>query len=300
MLERVAPRLWIVLAAWFAVISAMRLSVLVPDGPSYDGLLYRQATLRWLNGQDPWAIPDTGAIYAAPPPTLLAALPLAVLPEDVARILLLVGGVAANAWMIRRLKMPLWWLLFPPLVDGIWIGNLHVFVAPLLVAGAAPVAAFVKLYGLAVPALLFQWRSLGVTAVLLLLTTPFLPWQLFVERWGEVSQALRDQSAGGGFSVWVTPILLPVAAVAALLIGRKRLAWWSVPVFWPFTQWYYSSIALPILTPLAAAALSVPVPGATTAGLAIAVVEVWWAKRVAMSRPSAVPPQGPATSVVAR
>ncbi len=36
---------------------------------------------------------------------------------------------------------------------------------------------------------------------------PFLPWGLFLERWPEVSPALRDQSAGGGLSVWVTPLL---------------------------------------------------------------------------------------------
>ena len=268
----------------------MRLSVLVPDGPSYDGLLYREATLRWLSGQDPWAIPATGAIYAAPPPTLLAMLPFAAVPDDVARVLLLVAGISANMWMIRRLRMPPWWLLFPPLVDGIWIGNPHVLVAPLLVAGAAPVAAFVKLYGLAVPALLLQSRAIFVTGLLLLATAPFLPWQLFFERWGEVSAALRDQSAGGGFSVWVTPLLLPVALVAAVLIGRVRLAWWSVPVFWPFTQWYYSSLPLPVLTPLAAAALSVPAPGATTVGLALAVAEVWWrGRRLTRTRPQVAP-----------
>lgn len=280
MLERLARLLWVLVPAWFVIISLMRLSALAQFGePAYDGMLYRAATIRWLEGGDPWLIPESGAIYAAPPPTLLAMLPVAIVPEILARPLLLALGVAATIWMIRRLRLPLWWLAFPPLVDVLWNANPHVFVAPLLVAGLAPLAAFVKLYAGAVPAIRLDWKALAATAALLLVTLPFLPWGLFIERWPDVSRALNDQSAGGGLSVWTTPLLLPVAVVAGILLGRERLAWWSIPVFWPFTQWYYSSIALPVLTPLAAVALSIPVPGATTAGLVIAVAEAFWTSR---------------------
>lgn len=280
MLERLARLLWVLVPAWFVIISLMRLAALAQFGePAYDGMLYRAATVRWLEGGDPWLIPQSGAVYAAPPPTLLAMLPFAVVPEALARPLLLALGLAATIWMIRRLRLPLWWLAFPPLVDVLWNANPHVFVAPLLVAGLAPLAAFVKLYAGAVPAIRLDWKALAATAALLLVTLPFLPWGLFIERWPEVSRALNDQSAGGGLSVWVTPLLLPVAVVAGILLGRERLAWWSIPVFWPFTQWYYSSIALPVLTPLAAVALSIPVPGATTVGLVIAVAEAYWKSR---------------------
>ncbi len=129
------------------------------------------------------------------------------------------------------------------------------------------------------PAIRLEWKALAATAALLLVTLPLLPWGLFLERWPEVSAALRDQSAGGGLSVWVTPLLLPVAVVAAILLGRERLAWWSIPVFWPYTQWYYSSLVLPVVTPLAGVALSIPVPGATTVALLIALGEVYWANR---------------------
>ncbi len=278
--EFIRARLWILVVAWFVVISLMRLSAVAPRGePGYDGMLYRAATIRWLEGGDPWLIPQSGAVYAAPPPTLLAMLPFAVVPEIVARPLLLALGLTATIWMIRRLRLPLWWLAFPPLVDVLWNANPHVFVAPLLVAGLAPLATIVKLYAGAVPAIQLDWKALAATAALLLVTLPFLPWGLFIERWPEVSRALNDQSAGGGLAVWVTPLLLPVAVVAGILLGRERLAWWSIPVFWPFTQWYYSSIALPVLTPLAAVALSIPVPGATTVGLVIAVAEAYWTNR---------------------
>jgi hypothetical protein len=285
MLRRVADRLWVLVPAWFVIISVIRISAVLPMGiPGYDGMLYRAATIRWLEGGDPWLLPGSGAVYAAPPPTLLAMLPFAVIPEFVARPLLLALGVAATVWMIRRLKLPLWWLAFPPLVDGLWIANPHVFVAPLLVAGLAPLAVIVKLYAGAVPAIRLEWKALAATVALLLVTVPFLPWALFIERLPDVSRALSVQSAGGGLSVWVTPLLIPVALAAALLLarerlGRERLAWWAVPVFWPFTQWYYSSMTLPVLTPLAAVVLSVPAPGATTVALVIAVGEAWWLAR---------------------
>ena len=277
--EQFRPILWLIPASWFVVISSIRLSSLLPTLPGYDGMLYREATVRWLAGGDPWALPAGGAVFGAPPPTLLAMLPLAALPPDVARVVLVYLGIVASVWLIRRLRLPLWWLAFPPLVDGVYIANPHVFVVPLLVAGAGPVAVFVKVYAGAVLALLLRWRALVVAAIAVLATAPFLPWSLFFQRWPEVNAALASQSGGGGLSVLATPILLPVAIVAALLIGRERLAWWSVPVFWPYTQWYYASMVLPVATPLAAVALATPIRGATTVAIVLAVIELAWQRR---------------------
>jgi hypothetical protein len=206
-------------------------------------------------------------------------VPFALVPERVARIVLLVLGVVASIWMIRRLKLPIWWLAFPPLIDGLYIGNPHIFIAPLLVAGLAPVAGFLKLYAVAVPALRLDLRALTITGVLLIVTIPLLPWGQFLADWPQIDDALRRQAGGTGLSVWATPWLLPIALGAAVLIGRERLAWLSVPVFWPYTQWYYAAMALPAVTPLAAMALATPVAGATTLGLVIAVVELFWRGR---------------------
>ena len=284
---RLRSRLWIAAPVWFIALSAVRLSVLLPLGPpGYDGMLYRDATLRWLNGGDPWATPAGGAVFGAPPPTLLAMLPFAVLPEALARITLIGLGVVASVWLIRHLRLPLWWLAFPPLVDGLYIANPHVFVVPLLVAGVGPLAIFAKVYAGAVPALLLRWRTVAVTVALVVVTVPFLPWALFVERWPQVSAALASQSGGGGLSVLATPLLLPIAVVAAIVIGRRRLAGWAVPVFWPYTQWYYASMVLPVATPLAAMALSMPVPGATTLAIVLAAIEVVWIRRTGRAGPA--------------
>ena len=186
-------------------------------------------------------------------------------------------------WLIRHLRLPIWWLAFPPLVDGLFVANPHVFVAPLIVAGAGPLAVLTKIYAGPVLVLLLRWRALIVSAAIFIATAPFLPWSEFLDHWGEVNAALASQSQGG-LSALATPILLPIAIAAAALIGRERLAWWIVPVFWPYTQWYYSSLVLPVVTPLAALALATPIQGATTLAIVIAAGEVILEKRRRRSR----------------
>jgi hypothetical protein len=279
MRERLVATLWVVVPIWFVVVSAIRLSNYLPYEPGYDGMLYRTATVDWMQGRDPWTPPTEGAAFAAPPPTLLAMIPFALVPEPVARVALLALGVMASVWMVRRLKLPIWWLAFPPLVDGLYVGNPHIFVAPLLVAGLAPIAGFLKLYALAVPALRLDLRALVIIAALLVVTVPILPWGQFFAEWPQINDALRRQAGGTGLSVWATPWLLPVAIGAAIFVGRERLAWLAVPVFWPFTQWYYAAMALPGVTPLAAIALATPIAGATTVALVIAAVELYWRGR---------------------
>jgi len=282
-IDRWRSRLWLFPAVWFTTLSAVRLSTLLPTLPGYDGMLYRDATLRWLGGGDPWALPPSGAVFGAPPPTLIAMLPFAFLPEPVARIALVALGVAASVWLIRRLRLPIWWLAFPPLVDGVYIANPHVFVAPLLIGGAGPVAILLKVYGGVPAALLLRWRTLLVTAAIVVLSAPLLPWRTFLDDWPSVNSALATQSGGGGLSTLATPWLVPVALLAALALGRRVLAWWAIPVFWPYTQWYYSSLVLPVATPVAAMALAMPVRGATTVAIVLAALEVWAARRAGRS-----------------
>jgi hypothetical protein len=47
-----------------------------------------------------------------------------------------------------------------------------------------------------------------------------------------------------------------------------------VPVFWPYTQFYYASLAIPGATPLAGLLASVPVEGATTLALIAVASEI--------------------------
>jgi len=277
--EGLRPLLPWLLATWFVVISIMRLVVIVPGGFGLDGRLYRAASIAWMAGEDPWLVSINGISYGAPPPSLLPMLPFALVPEPVGVGAILVLSVIGSLWAFRRLGMPLWWIAFPPLIDGFWNANPHALVMPLLVAGLAPLAIFVKLYAGVVPALRFAIRPLVVTAVLLLVTVPILPWSTYLADLPYISSQFKVISKGG-LSVWsLDPILVPVAlgagliALAILLIlERERAAWAAMPVFWPWTEWYYSSLAIPALAGsgpwmIAAAVMAIPLQGGPILGI---------------------------------
>jgi hypothetical protein len=293
--ERVRRLVPVLLATWFVVISAMRLVLIAPGGPGFDGRLYRSATVAWLNGQDPWSVVQGGVWFGAPPPSLIPMIPFALLPETIGVGLLLVLGLVGSIWAIRRLGLPMWWLAFPPLVDGIWNANPHVLVLPLLLLGLAPIATIVKVYAVVVPALRLDLPALALTAVALLVTAPFVPWSTFLAERALISERL-DLTAGGGSSVFglpmpILPIALAIALVALAVLWRRdreRAAWLAMPAFWPWTQWYYSSQAIPgvadrpdaggahpsttttvVVLAAAAAILAAPIEGAPVVALAV-------------------------------
>lgn len=279
-----------VVGAWFVVISAMRLLVISSATPGFDGRLYRTATVAWLHGGDPWSVYGGAIRFAAPPPSLIAMVPFALVPEDVAVAVIIGLGLIGTAWAIRRLGLPLWWLAFPPFIDGLYNANPHVLLLPLLVAGAAPVAVLVKVYGGLVPLVLGQWRAVAISAVVLVVTVPFLPWGTYIAEWASLTASLVEQS-DGGMSATATPILIPVAIVALIVMGRKRAAWWIVPVLWPSTQWYYASLAMPGATLVSAVIVAIPVPWSSTLAAALVAVEVVIRRRGFAWGPVRLPPQ---------
>ena len=266
----------VALVTWFAVISAMRLSVLVIHGqPGFDGLLYIEASRTWLAGGDPWDVELDGILYAAPPPSLLAGAPLVPLPAPLAVGLVMAVGLLGTWWALRRLRIPSWWLLFPPFVDGLWNANPQVLLLPLIVAGTVGGAAatLVKAYAAIPLALLGRVRALALAALALLLTAPLLPWDMYVRRFAEISATLEEQSRGG-MSATTSWAFIVVAVLALAVIGRRRAAWLGVPGLWPATQWYYATLAVPGLTPIAAALMAIPAQGVVVAALVVAAVEI--------------------------
>jgi hypothetical protein len=305
LMEVVRPRLPWLLATWFVVISVMRLIVIVPGGFGIDGRLYRAATVAWLGGGDPWYVAINGISCGAPPPTLLPMLPFALVPEPIGVGAIVVLSVGGSLWAFRKLGMPWWWIAFPPLVDGFWNANPHGLVMPLLVAGLTPLAIFVKLYAGVVPVIRFAFRPLVVTAVLLLATAPVLPWSTYIADLPYISSQLRIVSQGG-LSVWsLDPVLVPIAVATVLIalailvvLEQERAAWAAMPVFWPWTQWYYSSLAIPALAGdgawmIAAAIMAIPLQGGPVLGI-IALAVIALAKRRRLRAGEALPPPSPA------
>ena len=169
-------------------------------------------------------------------------------------------GLAASVWLVRRLGLPLWWVLFPPLTHAIWNGNPQTVMLALLVAGTAAagaLAAAVKLY--AVLPLAFHPRRLAFALIALAVTLPLLPWSSIstADTASDCALRLPGTAAPGGSRCCSRR---PCSRCGSS--GGEGGEWFSVPAVFPATQFYYVSTALPALVgrPAIAALLALPVP----------------------------------------
>jgi hypothetical protein len=263
----------IVLITAFAGVSTWFVAVPIRIGLPFgwDAVVYAHAAQALLSGGDPW-LQQGNIAYAAPPPSLLLYLPFAWMSDALISVTWVGISALSAVYAIRRLNLPLWWLLFPPIVLGVAAGNGAVFALALMVRGGMAgeaIAVSARIYSVLPLLLLGRWRSLVASGVLLLITAPFLAWPAFIAARETVSQTFADQ-ADSGFSATAVPLLIPVALVCLALLGRKRAAWLIVPVLWPFTQPYYAVLALPALAslPLTALSLTIPIPGLVVVGMA--------------------------------
>jgi hypothetical protein len=266
------------LPAWFVVIDLLWLAK--ADTLGIDARHYQAAASAWLAGQDPWQVRIDWIPFAAGPHTLLFYAPTSVLPAQLSEAFWMTAGILATIWTVRRLDLPGWWLAFPPLFHAAWNGNPHAVALALLVSGwpvAAALAAGLKYYGL-LP-LLARPRQLAFALVVLIVTLPFLPWQLYL---GDgLGLSLHLATAWNGSATRV-PILIPVVVASLWIIRRQGAEWLIVPALWPGTQFYYQSLGLPAARnrPWLAAALALPAPLlAPAAVIAMAVLELWRRRR---------------------
>ena len=244
------------LPAWFVAIDL--LWIVKPDVLGIDARHYQNAAIAWLTGGDPWAVTESGIPYAAGPHTLLLYAPTSVLPVTVSTWVWLLAGLAASVWLVRRLELPWWYLLFPPLFHSVWNGNPQSIALALLVQGSlvgAVLAVGVKLYA-ALP-LLARWRHLVIAGAVLAVVVPVLPWQLYLDR--NLGVGAMMQTAWNG-SAWRIPVLVLPTLVGLWILRRQGAEWFAVPAVFPITQFYYVAMALPALVgrPVIAALLALP------------------------------------------
>lgn len=268
----------------FALISAFYIFVFIYADRGIDARTYHRAAEAWLAGGNPWVAEYKGVEFAAPPWTLLFLAPFTLLSEDAYVIVGIVGSFLAAIYTLRRLRLPAYWLLFPPIMEAITTANPNMVMMALLVA-ATPltesVAGLAKVYGL-VPALITgHWRSLVVFAIVTVVTFPFLPWRQFIDQWPHVSDLLRTQSNGGKSALSFLP-LVPAVVVALIYLGRKRASWLAVPALWPGTQFQVNVLALPAIRhPILAATFALPIPLAGPIGIVIYAAWLYGRGRVA-------------------
>jgi hypothetical protein len=229
-----------------------------------------------LAGGNPWTVDPNGS-FAAPPATLVFYFPAALLPLPLATLVMMSAGLAAGAWAVHRLGLPLWWLLFPPLFDALLAGNPDALVlAFLLVKGPlAGLAAVFKVYAFVPLLLQRRWAAVGLACVVSALSLPLLP--TFLANVDSVGLTL---GGGAKLSAWGTWLILPV--LAALWSLRKRGGeWLIVPAIWPNTQGHYGTMALPAVRdyPLAAALIGLDIPLVPPLAVILIAVQNWLRRR---------------------
>jgi hypothetical protein len=285
-------RYW--LAVWFFVVTGVRLSFLDVthmDRWFLDGQLYLEATRVWLAGGDPFTVVVHRLSLAAPPPTFLPLVPFAILPPALGLALLAVALVVSAVLTIRLLRLPWWWLAFPPLVECVITGNAHGLLLPLMLTGRGWLAVLLKIYAAVPLAFLGQWRQLFLAAVAILVTVPILPWGSYISKYADISARYAETSrAGLPFEALVA--FAPLALLAFLIVGREKAAWMAVPALWPSPQPYYSTLGMPTRSAVAMAVIAIPLPQpGLFALLALAAVQVvrWYRSRRGETAPPARP-----------
>ena len=108
-----------------------------------------------------------------------------------------------------------------------------------------------------------RWRTIGVALAVNAATFVIAPglWLRYVGLFGTISGRLAYRS-NQGFSAFYFPALLAVTVVALGLLAlrdRRTAGWLAVPALWPSSQLHYSMMALPVMSPLLAFFLAIPV-----------------------------------------
>jgi hypothetical protein len=262
------------LALWFAYWAFVTLSTLMRDHVpvGQDIQIYYRGTQMWLHGGDPWAASITVGrhvfSYAGSPATTIMLAPSALFTEaQFTALWVALTGICA-VLVVRRLKLPIWWLLFAPTLEAVYSGNPQIVVLALLLAGsgrlgviADTAAVALKVYA-GIP--LLGERSIRrvlAAAALTVASFALAPglWLHYLASFQAISARLAKES-GGGFSAFDVPVLLVPVAIAIVLMWRRDhrvAAWLAVPALWPATEYHYSTFAMPVMSPILAVLLVV-------------------------------------------
>lgn len=223
-----------------------------------DSRLYYHATATWLAGGDPWSVRELGVFFAAPPPALLLSLPLQLVGPDFAAFFWPFAGLLGMIAAIRHYRLPIWWILFPPFLEGVLPGSADPALLGAVILGAGSLAAVTKPY--AVPGMLAErrYRAVAVGVLILFATFAVLPWGTFFARLPSISASLASQTLAQP-----TPAALVVTVAIALVSLRQRGLSLLTPALWPSPQPHYALFSLDVIRTSRVLAIGFAIPGAT-------------------------------------
>jgi hypothetical protein len=204
--------------------------------------------------------------YAGSPVTTVLLAPAGLLSEDAFAAVSLILTWIAAIWILRRVRLPIWWLLFPPISEALFSANPQLIVLALILADRswlAAVATALKVYAFIPLAGEGRWRAIGVAVAFNAATIVIAPglWIRYINLFGTISSRLEYESIEG-FSAFYFPVLLALTVVALALLAlrdRRAAGWLAVPAIWPASQLHYSTMALPVMSPLLAFFLAIPI-----------------------------------------
>jgi hypothetical protein len=271
-----------------------------------DGRIYYRASAAWLAGGDPWeAVAFIGTSpmhYAALPTMVILGAPFTILPEVVAVGLWIAMSAVATLYVVRTLRLPLYWLVFPPVVEGVLSANPSLILLALLVSGRPvlqAIAPMLKVYGV-IPLLgERRWRALAWAAAfgaLSLLAWPL--WQMYLSDFSGRSARLLAETLGGNSNVG-DPLYLAVGLLSIgvlALIDLRAAGWLAVPAFWPASQFHYNTLAMPVMHPILAVGLAIPNSGGPPFVIALYVAWRVAQKALVIRRKAGAAPPLPPTS----
>lgn len=271
-LDSVVRFAWpVVLATWFAWNSWQRISFFLersfPVG--IDATIYYRGAQAWLHGEDPWSaavkVQGTTFHYAGTPVTTILFAPFTLLDERVFTAAAVAGSVLAAVYLVWRLRLGWYWLLFPPLVEGTFAANPQVVLLALLLVGWGPASAlatmlkayaFVPLFGEG------RWRHIALAVAANAATVVLAQnlWRSWIADAGVIDGRLLRESFGGfsAYGHWPLFAALVVALLLLAIRDRRAAGWLAVPALWPASQFHYQTMAMPTMTPLLAVLLAYP------------------------------------------
>ncbi|HEX2755790.1 MAG TPA: glycosyltransferase family 87 protein [Candidatus Limnocylindrales bacterium] len=259
------------LVVWFAWQTYDRVTFFTNQGfpVGIDATIYYRGVVAWLDGGDPW---DAAVVvngwsfhYAGSPVTTVLMAPAALVSEVTFTRIWVLATWASAVWTLRRLNLPLWWLLFPPIGEALFSANPQIVVLALLVANhplASAVATGLKVYAF-IPLVgegrwRHAWAGVGLVGATAVIASDL--WIDYIGKLGFISRRLMDESTKGG-SAFYYPELLAVTVLALVLLAlrdRRTAGWLAVPAVWPASQFHYSTMALPVMSPFLAVFLALP------------------------------------------
>jgi len=315
------------LPLWFLAWSAVRIQQLGWDVNRWDTSflgrdfrIYRNGALALLNGGDPWSAFDTWNgtdwHFAALPTAAQLFVPFALIPEGVGMALFMALSTAV-AWLaFRRLGLPAWWLLFPPLMEGLVAANPQILLFGLLVVGgplARAGATALKVYAIVPVLARREWRGVAVTAAVFAasITIGWTAWSTYLAEFGAIAARVASESQGGVSAtllldprifggalppdgvVRFVPGLLLYGLVALLVLGAalrdvRAAGWLAVPLLWPAAEYHLATLAIPAGRRVSVWIIAIATPPTYLLGLILLAYEIAAGRRAMVNEPAPV------------